>query len=72
MERSNFEYEEEYNAYLKSEELISKCVPYDSWYDKIIEIIDEECSPYFYEERTAKETAKIIQNRVQLYLDEMK
>ena len=72
MERSNFEYEEEYKAYLKSEELISKCVPYDSRYDEIKKIIDEECSPYFYEERTAKETAKIIQNRVQLYLDEMK
>ena len=72
MERNNFEYEKEYEAYLKSEELISKCVPYDSRYDKIITIIEEECIPFFYGERTAKETAKIINNRVQLYLDERK
>ncbi len=72
MERNNFEYEKEYEAYLKSEELIKKCVPYDSRYDKIITIIEEECIPFFYGERTAQETAKIINNRVQLYLDERK
>ena len=72
MERNNFEYEKEYEAYLKSEELIKKCVPYDSRYDKVITIIEEECIPFFYGERTAKETAKIINNRVQLYLDERK
>ncbi len=36
----------------------------------ISEIIYEELTPYFEGDRTAKEAAKILDNRVQLYLDE--
>lgn len=72
MEQNDFEYEKEYDAYLKAEELISKSVACDSRYDKIKEMIFEECMPYFYGEKTAEETVKVIQNRVQLYLDEQK
>ena len=72
MEMNDFEYEEEYDAQLKVKELVSMSVPYDSRYDIIKEIILEEIEPYYYGERTAQETARIIQNRVQLYLDERK
>ena len=34
-------------------------------------IISEELQAYFTGDKTVEETAKIIQNRVQLYLDEM-
>ena len=70
LEQHNFEHKEEYEAYVKAEELITKCVLYDRRYDKIKTIINEECLPFFCGERTAQETAKIINNRVQLYLDE--
>ena len=72
MELNDFEHEKEYDAYLYVEEIISKCIPYDSRYDIIKSFIVEEIEPYYYGERTAKETAKIINNRVQLYLDERK
>lgn len=72
MELNDFEHEKEYDAYLYVEEIISKCIPYDSRYDIIKSFIVEEIEPYYYGERTAKETAKIINNRVQLYLDEQK
>ena len=72
MEQKDFEDEKEYEAYLKTEELISRCVPFNNRYAKIKDMISEECMPYFYGERTAQETAKIINNRVQLYLDEQK
>lgn len=72
MELNDFEHEKEYDAYLYVEEIISKCIPYDSRYDIIKSFIVEEIEPYYYGERTAQETAKIINNRVQLYLDERK
>lgn len=39
-------------------------------YDPTYDIVWEECGAYFAGDRTAWETAEIIQNRVQLYLDE--
>lgn len=39
-------------------------------YDPTYDIVWEECGAYFAGDRTARETAEIIQNRVQLYLDE--
>ena len=38
----------------------------------IIDIMHEETESYFQGGKTAEEAAGIIQNRVQLYLDEMK
>ena len=37
---------------------------------KIIEIVEEEMSTYFNSHKTSKETAQIIQNRVNIYLSE--
>lgn len=39
--------------------------------DEITSIINEELQAYFAGDKTVAQTAAIIQNRVQLYLDEM-
>ena len=37
---------------------------------KVCEIIQEELGAFFAEDKTAEETAEIIQNRVKLYVNE--
>lgn len=49
---------------------LDKCGPLPRSYDAIEGIVSAEAESYFYGNRTAEETAKIIHNRVQLYLDE--
>ena len=45
---------------------------YNYFYNSIGEIVEEETQPFFDGKKTAEEVAKIIDNRVQLYLDEKK
>lgn len=59
-------YLEEYMAFLEN------CVPEPDWPSQINTIIFEELSPYYYGDREVEEAVKVIQNRVQLYLDERK
>lgn len=40
------------------------------WNDAILDIISEECKPYFKGDKTVDETADIIQNRVKTYVNE--
>lgn len=49
---------------------LAQCVPSPRTYEDLEKIIFEELSAYFVQDRTAKDTAKIIDSRVQLYLDE--
>lgn len=67
----DFEHEKEYAAYQQMDAFLKRCVPYDSSYDKINDIIKEETFAFFNDIRTAEETAKIINNRVKLYLKEL-
>ena len=43
---------------------------YDNRISVISDIVYEETAPFFEGKKTAEEVAKIIDNRVQLYLDE--
>lgn len=43
---------------------------YDQWQNDIWDIIWEEALPFFYGEKPAEEVAKVIDSRVQMYLDE--
>ena len=45
---------------------------YDYRASVISDIVYEETAPFFEGKKTAKEVARIIDNRVQLYLDEKK
>lgn len=45
---------------------------YSQYQNPIYDIIYEEALPFFYGEKSAREVADIIDNRVQLYLDERK
>ncbi|MCM1194071.1 MAG: extracellular solute-binding protein [Butyrivibrio sp.] len=51
-------------------DLLENCEVKDKWPAQITQILTEEMEPYLQGDRTAKEAAKLIQNRVQLYLDE--
>ncbi|MCM1058643.1 MAG: extracellular solute-binding protein [Firmicutes bacterium] len=51
-------------------DLLENCEARDIWPAQIKQILTEELEPYFQGDRTAKEAAGLIQNRVQLYLDE--
>ncbi len=50
--------------------LLEKCVPGPRSHEDLMAILGEEVTAYFDGGRTAEETARIIDNRVQLYLDE--
>lgn len=50
--------------------LAENAVPYDPGFLEIQGMITEETDPYFAGERSLQETAKILHNRVQLYLNE--
>ncbi len=57
-------YLEEYMAYLES------CVPESRYPSGISAIMLEELRPYFAGDKGVEDTVRILQNRVQLYLDE--
>lgn len=57
-------YLEEYLAFVEG------CEPQPYWPEQIRAIVSEETALYFEGSRSAKDTADIIQNRVQVYLDE--
>lgn len=50
--------------------LLKNAQPNDSNIKSIFGIVEEELAPYFAGEVTAEQAAKILDNRVQLYLDE--
>lgn len=53
-------------------EMAVDSVPYETELDMIRSIVREETNVYFAGDRGLEETARIIQRRVQLYLDELK
>lgn len=61
------------NTYVKEyNEALKKCIPQPVGQAVLEEIIFEELDVFYDGGRSAKETAKIIDNRVQLYLDEQR
>lgn len=54
----------QYNEFLES------CVPYPDAHTDIANIISEEAAAFFSGDKTAEQTAEVIDSRVQLYLDE--
>lgn len=60
------EYQETYEQFLES------CVPRPKGHEDIESIVWEEASSYIEGNKSAEEAAKIVDNRVQLYLDELK
>ena len=58
-------YKNEYMDFLKS------CKSGNNAYGEVISIIQEEAEPYFLNQKSAEEVQKLIQNRVNLYLNEM-
>ncbi len=58
---------EEYLAFIET------CEPEPSWrHTPIGRILSEEVQPYFAGDKNAEDVAKIIQSRVQMYLEEHK
>lgn len=55
----------------ESREFLDKCVPAPKKYDVIQNIILEEIQSYYSGDKTAEEVAVLIDDRVQLYLDEL-
>lgn len=53
-------------------QLLLNAEAWNSPVDQIMSMVDEELDPYFAGERTVKEAAEKLHNRVQLYLDERK
>ncbi|MCH5340507.1 MAG: hypothetical protein J1E01_03470 [Acetatifactor sp.] len=49
---------------------LEQCVPAPGRYAEIIKIINEELSAYWAGDKSVNEVVKIIDNRVQVYLDE--
>ena len=45
---------------------------YSAGDNDIWDIVWDEASPFFYGEKSAEETAQVIDNRVQIYLNERK
>ena len=58
-------YKNEYMDFLKS------CKSGSNAYGEVISIIQEEAEPYFMNQKSAEEVQKVIQKRVNLYLNEM-
>lgn len=55
----------------EANEFLARCVPAPKTYADLERIIYEELSAYFEEtDRTAADTARILDNRIQVYLDE--
>lgn len=58
------------NSLQEANAFLAQCVPAPKTYEALQGIIYEELIVYYNDGRSAEETAKIIDNRVQLYLDE--
>ena len=52
-------------------DLLEKCVPAPKKYPQIEQIVWEELEAYYSGGKTAEETASVIDDRVQIYLDEL-
>ena len=52
-------------------DLLEKCVPAPKEYPQIEQIVWEELEAYYSGGKTAEETASVIDDRVQIYLDEL-
>ena len=50
--------------------LLESCVPYPGTYETIESIVWEEAAAYVSGDKSAAEVARIVDSRVQLYLDE--
>ena len=50
--------------------LLDSASPMPGMNTKIFEIVNAEATPFFNGERSAEDTAKIIQNKVSLYISE--
>lgn len=50
--------------------LLENCVPYPGTYETIESIVWEEAAAYVSGDKSAAEVARIVDSRVQLYLDE--
>ena len=59
--------QEEYDAFMRLYESCNSIYSYD---EAILNIIKEEIEPFFDGQKTAEETARLIQNRVSLYVAE--
>ncbi|MGN0979571.1 MAG: hypothetical protein ACI4PT_04490 [Candidatus Avoscillospira sp.] len=59
--------QEEYDAFMQLYESCNSIYSYD---EAILNIIKEEIEPFFDGQKTAEETARLIQNRVSLYVAE--
>lgn len=51
-------------------DFLESCVPGPAEYDDIISMVWEEAQSYFAGDKSAEEVARIVDNRIQLYLDE--
>lgn len=49
---------------------IGKENSYDTFYNDITEMINEETKAFFAGDKTAKETAEVLQSRVKIYVSE--
>ena len=63
-----YEVTEDTVAYLSG--ILDEAGSDNMWLKQIRSIIQEEAQYFFQNQKTVEETAQIIQNRVQLYLDE--
>lgn len=52
------------------QEIINAADHYMNYDPKIVRMIEEEAKPFFNGQKTAKEAAKLIQNRATTYLNE--
>ena len=59
----------EMQEFLSYVENVTECCYYD---ETIVNIISEESSMYFSGDQSAEDTAKLIQSRVSLYLQEQR
>lgn len=59
--------QEQYDLFM---EVYENCQTVDSSNDDILKLVMDEAAAYFAGQKTAEETAKLIQNRVSLYLQE--
>ena len=59
--------QEEYDAFMA---LYEACANVYSYNDEIMQIILEEAAAFFEGQKTAQETASLIQNRLSLYVSE--
>lgn len=59
--------QEEYDAFLR---LYESCSMVSRYQDELVSVIEDELGPFFDGQKTAEQTAELIQNRVTLYVQE--